>query len=94
MLLAVACGPKVNPLQADLQALRRVASAPIEANPPSHVSMRVSSKVLGELAFLGLENGADGQGNFTFPTPAGQATLRVTPQDIREIGRASCRERV
>ena len=84
MLLAVACGPKVNPLQADLQALRRVASAPIEANPPSHVSMRVSSKVLGELALLGLENGADGQGNFTFPTPAGQATLRVTPQDIRE----------
>ncbi len=84
LVLAVACGPKVNPLQADLQALRRVASAPIESDPPSHVSMRVSSKVLGEMAFLGLENGTDGQGNFIFPTPAGQATLRVSPQEIRE----------
>jgi hypothetical protein len=84
LVASVACGPKVNPLQADLQALRRVASAGIEANPPRHVSMRVSSEVLGELVFLGLENGADGQGNFTFPTPAGQATLRVSPQEIRD----------
>lgn len=84
LLAAGACAPKVNPLQSELGALRRVASAPVESEVPHHVSMRVSPKVLGELAFLGLENGADGEGNFTFETPTGRATLRVSPQDIRE----------
>ena len=79
-----ACGAKTDPLAASRRALARVANDPVEEPVASHISVRVSSQVLEELVFLAMEHGEDGNGAVTFPTPAGEATLRLSPGEVRE----------
>ena len=95
LLTLVACGARVDPLADQRRALARVATAPVEEDLPHHLSMRLSSQVLEELLFLAMEHGEDGQGLVAFPTPAGEARLRITPGDVREplqLGRARCED--